>query len=238
MKLYKYFLPVATFFLLILNLVVFGFFGDTVSQIVRFISMGMFFLIFLSPKYFKKSALVIFSAFLVSDFLLINYESTFNQNLILFIRLCAFLLLARLVQPYLKKIRIEIFQATIFGVILILNVLLLHYADETINVGRKPGFLEEILLYGYGLAAIISVSVAFTFYNRYTDNSSVFYLLAVIGLIMSDFTYFIGFFLGFREFYYLDRAFNIMAIGSLLHFVFLFKNSIAKGSYSKEQEIF
>lgn len=238
MKPSRIFLPVFTLFLLTVNLIVFGYFGDYVSRIVRFASMFFFFLIALGPKYFKGSALVIFFAFVINDFLLIYFESSFNQNLVLFIRLCAYLLLARLVQPYLKKVKVEIFQGVIFGVVLILNLILLYNLNDSINAGEDSTFLDELLLYGYGTAIIISVTIAFTFYNRYTDKTSIFFLIAVMALVMSDFTYFIGFYLGFREFYYLDRAFNIVAIGVLLHFLFLYKQKIAVGYYNKTREIF
>lgn len=238
MKSSRFFLPLFTLFLLTVNLIVFGYFGDYVSRIVRFASMFFFFLIALGPKYFKGSALVIFFAFVINDFLLIYFESSFNQNLVLFIRLCAYLLLARLVWPYLKKIKVEKFQGVVFGVILIFNLLLTYYLNDSINGESDSGYLENLLFYGYSISIILSVSIAFTFYNRYTDKTSVFFVIAVMALVMSDFTYFIGFYLGFREFYYLDRAFNIVAIGVLLHFLFLYKQKIADGCYNKTREIF
>jgi hypothetical protein len=54
---------------------------------------------------------------------------------------------------------------------------------------------------------------------------------------MSDLTFFVGFYLDFPEFYYLDRGFNIVAIGFLLHFLFLYKNKIERGFYNREGDI-
>lgn len=233
----KLFLPQFTAFLLIVNLLALGLFGEHVSSIVRFISMVFFFLLSLRPQYYKRSALILFSVFVVNDFLLIYFESSFSQNLVLFIRLCAYLLLARMVLPYLKAIKIEKFQGIIFSVVLILNIILLHQLNKSINAEEDAGIWEEILLYGYGTAIIISVSVAFTFYNRFTDKTAIFFLIALMALVMSDFTYFIGFYLGFREFFYLDRAFNIVAISVLLHFIYLFKKKIELGYYQKTETI-
>lgn len=237
MKYNRLILPIFTILLLVVNLLVLGLFGEHVSGIVRFISMTLFFVMSLRAQYFKRSALILFSAFVINDFLLIYYDSSFSQNLVLFIRMCAYLLLARMVMPYLKKIKIEKFQGIIFTVVLILNFILLHQLNDSINPGEDGGLWGELLLFGYGSAIIISVSVAFTFYNRYTDESSIFFLIALMALVMSDFTYFIGFYLEFREFYFLDRAFNIVAIGVLLHFIYLFKKKIELGFYGKKPPV-
>lgn len=230
-------LPIFTILLLVVNLLVLGLFGDHISSIVRFVSMALFFGMSLRAQYFKRSALILFSAFVINDFLLIYFDSSFSQNLVLFIRMCAYLLLARMVMPYLKKIKLEKFQIIIFSVVLILNIILLHQLNDSINPGDEASIWEEILLYGYGTSIIISVSVAFTFYNRYTDNTSIFFLIALLALVMSDFTYFIGFYLGFSEFFYLDRAFNIAAIGVLLHFIYLYKKKIELGYYERPEKI-
>ena len=225
------FLLLVTLFLLVVNIVAYAYLGDYESRIIRFLSMVLFFVIFLSPRYYKKSGLVIFAAFVINDLLLIFYENFTYQNWVLLIRLCAYLLLARLVLPYLKKIKVKLFEGILFGVILLLNLLLLYNVQDEIIAGQNAGWPEEMLVYGYGTAAIISVSVAFTFYSRYIDKASIFFLLAVMGLVMSDLTYFIGFHLEFPEFYYLDRIFNILAVGFLLHFLFLFKRKIDRGFY-------
>jgi hypothetical protein len=54
--------------------------------------------------------------------------------------------------------------------------------------------------------------------------------------VLSDLTFFIGFYLDFPEFYYLDRGFNIIAIGALLHFLFLFKRKIARNFYERVED--
>lgn len=231
------FLPFFTVFLLVVNLLIFGLFGAHVSSIARFVSMVLFFLLSLRPQYFKRSALILFSAFVLNDFLLIYYESSLSQNLILFIRLGAYLLLARMVMPYLKKIKMEKFQIIIFSVVLILNLVLLHQLNDSINPEESTEVWEEVLLYGYGTAIILAVSVAFTFYNRFTDKASILFLVALMALVMSDFTFFIGYYLGFSVFFYLDRAFNIIAIGVLLHFIYLYKKKIEIGYYNKTQTV-
>ncbi|MGB7843441.1 MAG: hypothetical protein WBL21_11655 [Salinimicrobium sp.] len=235
-KPYKKFLPLVTAILLVANVMVYGYFGDYESGIMRFISMVVFFAFFLSPRYYKKSALIIFAVFVFNDLLLIYYEDFINQNIVLFIRLFAYLLMARLVLPYLKKVKIHLFEGIFIGAILILNLLLLYSVQGVINAGKNAGWLGELLVYGYGTATIILVCAAFTFYSRYFDKASIFFLLAVIGLVMSDLTYFIGFYLEFYEFYYLDRVFNILAIGFFLHFLFLFKRKVASGFYDRTLE--
>ncbi len=203
---------------------------------MRFFSMVVFFLIFLRSGYYSRRALLIFVAFVLNDLLLISYENEVYQNLILLIRLCAFLLLARLVLPYLRKIKVKRFEGILFTGILIINLLLLYYIQDSIFDTENGSWLESILFYGYGTALIVSVSTAFTFFSRYFDKASIFFLLSLLGLVLSDLTFFIGFYLDFSEFYYLDRGFNVLAIGFLLHFIFLFKRKIARGFYEEVGE--
>jgi len=214
------------------NLVAYGVYGDFVSRIVRFVSMGLFFLIFLMPRFYKRSALIILIALVINDLLLIFFETFIVQNLILFLRLCVYLLIARLVIPYLKRIKVQTIEVVVFVVILIMNLALLYYIKDSINIQENADLISDILLYSYGTAIIFSVSTAFSFYSRYVDKASIFFLMTLISLVMSDLTFYIGFYLDFSEFYYLDRAFNIIALGFLLHFLFLFKNKIAGNGYT------
>jgi hypothetical protein len=183
-----------------------------------------------------RSALLIFAAFVLNDLLLISFENFYSQSVVLFLRLSAYLLLARLVLPYLKKIRVQIFEGILFAGIFIMNLLLLYYIQDSIDAFEDFGLFDDILFYGYGISIILSVTAAFTFYSRYMDKASIFFLLSLIGLVLSDLTFFIGFYLDFSEFYYLDRGFNITAIGLLLHFLFLFKRKIARNFYEGVEE--
>jgi Kef-type K+ transport system membrane component KefB len=207
-----------------------------VSRLVRFLSMIVFFGIFLTPKYYKSGALLIFAAFVINDLLLISFENFYNQSVVLFIRLCAYLLLAKLVMPYLKRIKIKAFEGVVFAGIILMNFLLLYYIKDSVNVLEHSGWMDSILFYGYGTSLILSVAAAFTFYSRYIDKASIFFLLSLLGLVLSDLTFFIGFYLDFPEFYYLDRGFNIVAIGFLLHFLFLFKRKIARNFYEMAED--
>jgi hypothetical protein len=232
MKTNSFFVLWVTLVLLIVNLAVYGLLGDQISRVVRFLSMFVFFLISFSEKYFKKSAVVILGAFVVNDLLLIFFESPLTQHLVLLIRLAAYALLAALVLPYLKRIKVQLFEGILFASILIVNFFMLYYIQDSISAFNKSGWLDNFLFYGYGTALYLSVSTAFTFYSRYVDKASIFFLLALIGLVLSDLTFFIGFYLDFPEFYYLDRGFNIIAIGLLLHFFFLFKRKVARNFYA------
>ena len=229
------FLSVVTFGLLITNLFVLGYFGDYESRVTRFASMLIFFFIFLRSRYFKSRALPIFAALVVNDLLLISYEESSVQNLILLIRLSLYLLLGNLVLPYIRKIKVKLIEGLFFVGILVINFFLLSYMNDSIKI-ENSGWLEEALFYGYGTALIISISMAFTFYNRYSDNASIFFLLSLIILAMSDLTFFIGYYLEFHEFYFLDRGFNIIALGFLLHFISLFNRKIASGFYEIKSE--
>ena len=94
----------------------------------------------------------------------------------MFIRLCAYLLLAGLVLPYLKKIKVQRFEGIFFGVDLITEFTIACLMYRTPEQIENAGWLGQLLVYGYGTAAILSVSAAFTFYSRYIDKASRFFL--------------------------------------------------------------
>lgn len=222
MKPYKYFLPLFTFVLIVLNLWFILNYDETVSRWVRFATMLSFFLLFISPWYLNKRGLLVFILLLISDGLLLNYEDPVFNAFIFIVRAAIFLSLIALVFGRLKKLETNLFQKIVFAVAIGLNMFLLYNLVIMVPAGHSY-FLSEILFYFYGFSVIICVSAAVSFNNRHANLNSIFFLGSVLSLALSDLTYFIAFSLGFSEFFLVDIVLNFLGIALLLKFLFLEK---------------
>ncbi len=220
MKPYNYFLPVFTLVLIILNLWVMINLDEMVNRWVRFASMLIFFLLFISPLYFNKRGLLIFVLLLISDGLLINYENPVFNALIFITRAAIFLALIQIVLVRLRELQTNLFQKIVFSIAIGLNIFLLYTLVEMVPPDQSYTFFD-VLFYFYGVSVIMCVSAAVSFSNRFANKASIFFLGAVLSLVLSDLTYFISFNLGFSEFFLVDRVFNIVGIALLLQFMFL-----------------
>lgn len=218
MKPYKYFLPVLTVFFTVINLWVIFDSGEMLSRLVRFASMFLFLLVFISPLYFYKRGLPVFILLLISDGLLINYEHTIFNAFIFLVRTFIFLALYALVFRKLRQLKTNFFQKIVFVVALVLNIFLLYSLVETAPIGEAYS-LYDVLFYIYGVSVIICVCGAVSFSNRYANRSSIFFLGAVLGLALSDLTFFIAYNIGFLEFTYVDVIFNMLGVAFLLKFM-------------------
>lgn len=217
---YKYFLPFFTIVLIIVNLWSMVYLEDPVTRWILFGSMLSFFLLFVSPWYYNKRGLLVFVLLLISDALLINYEVPVFNALIFIVRTFSYLALVWIILKKLKNLRTNLFQKLFFTLAILLNVFLLYTLVELVPAGGYYLFFD-FLFYFYGVAVIICVSAAVSYSNRYANRPSIFFLFAVLGLVFSDLTYFIGFNLDFHEFFFVNRIFNILGVGSLLHFMYL-----------------
>jgi len=199
--------------------------------------MFSFFLLFISPWYYNKQGLLVFTLLLISDGLLINFENKVFNALIFIVRAAIFLSLLRLVFGRLRHLQTNLFQKIVFAVAIGLNIFLLYNLVEMVPAGQSYT-LYDILFYLYGVSAIVCVSGAVSFSNRFTNRASIFFLGSVLALAFSDLTYFIAFTLGFSEFALVDIVFNILGITFLLKFMFLerLENKDAKSHLYDRQD--
>ena len=217
---YRILLPFLTIALVILNLWAMATLGDYVNRWMLFGTMSIFFLLFISPWYYNKRGLLLFILLLISDALLIQYEVPIFNALIFMVRTASYLVLVWIILRKLKNLRTNMFQKIMFTLAVLLNIFLLYTLVEMVPAGEFYQFFN-FLFYCYGFAVIVCVSAAVSYSNRYANRPSIFFLAAVLGLVFSDLTYFIGFNLNFHEFFFADRIFNILGIGALLHYMYL-----------------
>lgn len=189
--------------------------------------MFVFFLLFLSPRYYNKRGILLFILLLVSDALLINYEDQLFNALLFIVRSGIFLTLMGLVINRLRYLKINLFQVIVLILAIGLNISLLYMLVEMVPL-EQSYTLSDFLFYVYGFSVIASVTAAVSFRNRFTNKSSIFLLGGVLSLVFSDLTYFIAFNLNFSMFYIVDRIFNMIGIALLLRFIQLDTRSFAK----------
>jgi len=216
----KNFLPFFTIALIIVNLWSMVYLGDIVNRWILFGTMLSFFLLFISPWYYNKRGLLLFVLLLISGALHIFYEDPIFNALMFLVKTASYLALVWIVLNKLKNLRTNLFQKIGFTLAVLLNIFLLYNIVEMVPAGEYYLFFE-FLFYFFGLAVIICVSAAVSYSNRYANRPSIFFLTAVLCLVFSDLTYFIGFNLNFHEFFFANRIFIFLGIGALLHFMYL-----------------
>ncbi|WP_079736248.1 hypothetical protein [Salegentibacter salegens] len=83
------------------------------------------------------------------------------------------------------------------------------------------GFLYNYFYPAYlafTVLTILLVGVAFTYNSIFSSKKSFYFLLAALFMALSDFNFFIAYYLDVPVFYYPDRLFHIFALGLLLLF--------------------
>lgn len=217
MKPFKYILPIFTIALVIVNLWARIYFEESMYLWILFGTMLSFSLLFISPWYYNKRGLLPFGLLFISDGIFIFLEDPIFNALMFLVKTGIYTGFIWMVLTRLKNLKTNLFQKFVFTLAVILNIFLLHNLLEMMPIGEYT-LLFDFLFYLYGVSIILCVTAAVSYSNRYANKSSIFFLVAVLSLVLSDLTYFIAFILGFDEFYIVDRAFNILGIALLLEF--------------------
>lgn len=217
MKPFKYFLPIFTIALVIINLGAKIYLEESMYLWILFGTMISFSLLFISPWYYNNRGLLLFGLLFISDGIFIFLEDPIFNALMFLVKTGIYSGLIWIVLKSLKNLESNLFQKIIFALAVILNVFLLHYLLEMMPVAEYT-LLFNFMFYLYGFSIILCVTTAMSYNNRYADKSSIFFLGAVLSLVLSDLTYFIAFILGFDVFFLVDRTFNIVGIALLLQF--------------------
>lgn len=217
MKPFKYFLPIFTIALVIINLGAKIYLEESGYLWILFGTMISFSLLFISPWYYNNRGMLLFGLLFISDGIFIFLEDPIFNALMFLVKTGIYLGLIWLVLKSLKNFESNLFQKIIFALAVILNVFLLHYLLQMMPVAEYT-LLFNFMFYLYGFSIILCVTTAMSYNNRYADKSSIFFLGAVLSLVLSDLTYFIAFILGFDVFFLVDRTYNIVGIALLLQF--------------------
>ncbi|MGB8704601.1 MAG: hypothetical protein WCD31_06205 [Gillisia sp.] len=171
----------------------------------------------------NKFLVIAFCLFLSSDILLFQYEIPIVEKINFILIILAYSALMLHIQPFIKNLKANGYQKMIFFGVLAINLVMLYLLIQMVQA-KLDDFWHTVLFYLYGMCMILLVILSFSYSNRYSNRASFYFLCAVLGLVFSDITSFIAYYLEIGEFYYPDRLFYLLGLISLVKFAGLDKN--------------
>lgn len=224
MKYLKPVLLVTVLVLLLVNFYIISEYGLYVERIARLASSSILFLVYLSSAPKKEKFFTIgFILLIISDILLCNYESPPIKKLRFVGMIFAYLAFLFHIRPYIQNLKTDLGQKMIFVVALSINVVLLYFLIEMAE-DKMDDLLHSILFFIFGITLITLVISAFSYSHRYSNKASFFFICGILGLVFSDISGYIAYYLEFEEFYFPDRFFYILGLVSLVKFASEDKN--------------
>lgn len=217
----KYFNPtlfVSAFLLLLANFFIISEYGLVEERMARITSSLFLFLVYLisSPKK-EKLFLLGFIFLIISDFLLLDYESPVIKKVVFIVMILGYLSFLFHIRPFIQNLQTNLFQKLIFVVALIINTILLYFLIEMAE-DKMDDLLHSILFFLFGITLIALVVFAFSYSHRYSNSASFFFICGILGLVFSDISGYIAYYLEFEEFYFPDRLFYLLGLVSLVKF--------------------
>ncbi|WP_010228853.1 hypothetical protein [Gillisia marina] len=217
--------------LLIANFYIILEFGLLESRWLRILGTTVLFSIFLIGSKRKEPFLFLaFLLLLLSDFLLIKYEVPWIKKLTFIFVIMAYLSLIKHIRPYVRNLETNLFQKGLFVGILGINIVMLYLLIDMAGTKWDDSW-HTFLFYLYGMSMIVMVVLGFSYSNRYSNKSSFYFLWAVLGLVISDISGFMAYYLGVELFYFPDRLFYIIGLLCLVRFSRMDKNKDMLQSY-------
>lgn len=231
MKNLKTLLVVIGVVLLLTNFYIILEFGLLESRWLRIIGTLILFSIFLVGVKRKEPFLILgFTSLLVSDILLLKYEIPWVKKLTFVIVIIAYLSFMNHIRPYVKKLEATVIQKVLFVGVLGINIVMLYLLIDMASTKWDDSW-HIFLFCVYGIAMIAMVILGFSYSNRYSNKSSFYFLWAVLGLVISDISGFMSYYLNVEEFFFPDRMFYIIGLLCLVKFSRMDKNRDMLESY-------
>ncbi len=219
MKHFNSLLAVILFILVLLNVYTIFTMGIEGGRWSRIISSGILFLFYLKiARYKQKFVLAAFLTLFISSLLSLNNEILIVRKINLGSVILSYIFLLLHVRPFVRRLRAHLLQKLIFLLIAGLNIVIMYFLMYDLVGNSVEDTMQLSLLVLRGLAIILLVVMAFSYTNRYSNRPSMFFLLAVIGLILSDVFAFTSFYLGEKEFIYADRSLYLLGLGALVKY--------------------
>lgn len=217
----KYFNPgllIIAIILLLLNFFIISEYGLLEERIARIGSSSILFLVYLisTPKK-EKLFLLGFVFLIISDLLLYNYESPPIKKLVFVVMILGYFAFLFHIRPYIQNLQTNFAQKLIFIVALSINIVLLYFLIEMAE-DKMDDFLHSLLFLIFGMTLIALVVFAFSYSHRYSNKASFFFICGILGLVFSNISGYIAYYLEFEEFHFPDRFFYIIGLVSLVKF--------------------
>jgi len=204
--------------LVVLNFFIISQFGLMESRWLRVISIFLCGIIFIKVCKRNEAFLLLgFLLLLLADILMLNYEDPLFKKLTFGAVILAYVAFILHVRPFVKNLKANFFQKVLFALVLAINSIMLFLLVDMVEGGMDDD-THTLLFFLYGFAMICLMIFAYSFNHRYSNRASFFFVCAVLGLIFSDISGFISYYLKVEEFYYPDRLFYILGLLSLVKF--------------------
>lgn len=209
-------LIILTAILVLINFFVITNYGYYERRLVRLISIGCYGLVFLIFKGYKdKRIALIFILLALVDCLGLFYEYGLIDILGPLVKLTAYLFI---ISEVIKKVKIMNINkpVTLFFVIIILLNFFLIFQTVWSTFLRLNDYAESVVYLVYGAVNVAACIVALNYNFIYGTRHSIYYLYLVFNLILSDASWFIGYYLNYKTAFYFDALFYFFALYFLI----------------------
>ncbi|NNE32533.1 MAG: hypothetical protein HKN40_09200 [Winogradskyella sp.] len=215
----KKILIILTSILLIANFYVISECTTHDRRVINLISIICYFLVFLGFGGAKK-ILLLYSilAFLGTDYLLIYYDTNeVVTKVIPVLKISAYFLLTVSVFEKVKLLNNKSSIIIGFLVIIALNVLwmfnLIWKSSEKFNDN-----FEIVLHLLYGLIMVWMCTIAINCYMRFKTTKSLFFLLFILGVILSDASWFLAYYFDIKFFFYIYTILYFIGLAYMVRY--------------------
>ncbi|WP_417908076.1 hypothetical protein [Christiangramia aquimixticola] len=191
--------------------------GDIPGRYFRTGTMLVFLVAYALRFYLNKIFLAVFIFFTLCDIFLVFYEQIEFTALTYITRITAYFLMVAYLYPFLHRLKLSAFTGLISLFVISINVYLISIMVESVPEAMQSSTFQP-LFYLFGIALLAQAAFAFSYHSRFATKQSFFLVIASFGLIFSDVTYYIAYYLGFNGFFFIDRFSNILGIAFLLAF--------------------
>jgi len=174
--------------------------------------------------YKQLNMLIALVALILVDVIGLNYETNdINSKIVPFVKLIAYFLLIKGIYKKLDVTKTKKAISISFGIVVLLNILLFYYVIWSDYLKINDNIERSIFLF-YGII-VLGICIGAANYNfRYETRKSLYFFYCVYAIVLSDFTWFIGYYLEFNEALYLDVLFYFIGFYNLLLYSFEVEN--------------
>ena len=207
------------------------------SEVFRWLLLLFIFVfsgIFLRQVYTKDVwFLAALGLFMILNICLMNYEIPVFRRSFYITGILGYSFLIFRVWPEIKDFKSCLLQKILVGFTFLLDGALVLFLQGMISE-KFDDVLVEYLFLTYGLLIVLLMIAALYFNDRYANSTSFFFLISILGLILSDVTLFIAYYMGFYEFYLPSCIFYFLGIAGLFRFSSLSKKESATSTLQED----
>ncbi|WAC01817.1 hypothetical protein N7U66_18330 [Lacinutrix neustonica] len=204
-------LIILTVILVLINFYIINSFGYFERRWIRLISIGCYVFVFFIFKGYKEKKIGIILLLLSTvDVLGLFYEYGLIDIIGPVVKLTAYLLI---ISEVIKKVKIKNINkpVTLFFIIVVLLNVLLVFQTVWATFLRMEDYAESVVYLFYGAVNVAACIVALNYNFIYGTRHSIYYLYLVFSLILSDASWFIGYYLNYTNAFYFDVLFYLLA---------------------------